>query len=136
MDEYICMLGATLEGLRNMANIQHIALTSEWLKDDEKEQVNIAKYHIVSAFASIRSYLDLIGEHTQIDVSIVQQQLIKRWEKENDTSANNDSDHSDSVHADSQKDIQKPVKVVRKAGRPRKKRNDIVLGAGLEAQGN
>lgn len=118
VDEYIYMLGMAATSLHQLAALQALALKSNWLKEDEKELITAVKFHMVNAFAAIRSYLELAGEHTQIDIEKVRQRLIKRWENNGDSNSISDTGNSDIVSNNSN-DAGASM-VSKKRGRPRK----------------
>lgn len=121
LDEYILILGSILNSLHSMANIHHIALLTPDISDDEREQITTAKFHTVSAFAAIRTYLDMVGEHTQIDIAETREKMIKRLEKEIDKST--DSNNNADVHICINENVASgtsPAVHSKKRGRPRK----------------
>lgn len=75
LEEYIYALGICNVRLKEMAHLQHDALISQYLQADEHAVAVTVKFHIVQAFSAIRALLEMLGEHTTIDIDQVQKQL-------------------------------------------------------------
>lgn len=81
LEDYIYMLGLTSVQLKGLAEVQHNAINGDYLQDDETDQARVVKYCIVQAFAATRTLLEMINEHTTINVEEVAKRFKKRMKK-------------------------------------------------------
>jgi len=92
LEDYIYILGVSGVRIKSLAAIQHVALTSNFLQDDEREQVLSIKHSLVQAFAGIRILLEMVGEHTTINI----EETVKRLQTRMHENGNNQSNLIDS----------------------------------------
>ena len=81
LDEYVYMLGVSIAQLRQLVNIQSQAIDLGVLQPEEQDSATAIKYSMLQSIAGMRNLLELIGEHTQIDIEATKTKLQKKLKK-------------------------------------------------------